>query len=220
MQQIRNGEKLDTITFWGRVTGDTADYLVVCGILSGGDQFPVKKFYYTTTRQPEKLSQMPDYDENAPLTYAPFTGEPSALAEDLREEHRLARHVAAIDFDASVVPLGAYTVDSSHRVVKNVNFQGLTYEAAGSLKNFYHFRRPLTEAAQSALQKVGLVRASDFLDPIHQFVSLNYAPDKTHVVMKHFYWPGATFTYHIDTGRYSTVYEGDGIPNQDLPFML
>ena len=60
--------------------------------------------------------------------------------EVFREEHRLAFHVALIAKDVTIVPRGAYIVDATHQVIKNKSFEGLSYEAAGQLRSYFHFR--------------------------------------------------------------------------------
>lgn len=41
----RATEQLSSVRFWGRISGDTADYLVAVALLPGKD-FPDKKFYF------------------------------------------------------------------------------------------------------------------------------------------------------------------------------
>ena len=141
------------------------------------------------------------------------------------QEHKLAYHVALIDGDATVVPRGAYLVDAAHQVIKNPAYEGLAYEAAGQLRSYFHFRAPASERAQMALEKPGIVRAGDFLDPITEdkpagTFSLYYDPSHTMAIIRSFYWPGS-YSYHvIGTGQYGSVYMGDGLPNTDIQFML
>ncbi|KAH8071240.1 hypothetical protein JL721_4678 [Aureococcus anophagefferens] len=109
--------------------------------------------------------------------------------EVFREEHKLAYHVALIDGDATVVPRGAYLVDAAHQVIKNPAYEGLAYEAAGQLRSYFHFRAPKSERAQKALEKPGVVRAGDFLDPIADDVpagtfSLYYDPSNTMAIIR------------------------------------
>lgn len=248
MLQIRQTEKLArrSIKFWGRICGDTADYLMVCATLPSACYFPTKKFYYTTTRQANKLSQMPELSDlyaahAASLVEKPFSGEPSlpydiegqeastdegVAVEIFREEHRLAYHVRLIDHDTCVVPVGAFLVDATHRVVENQSYQGLSYEAAGQLKSYLHFRDPESNLARKALEKTtGIVRPADFLDNISNdtpdtVISITYSPDNTTAILRNFYWPGA-FAFHvINTHNFGSVYFGDGCPNLDLQFML
>lgn len=74
-------EKLASIKFWGKVTGTTTDYIVVCGLTSLMET-PRKKFYFATAKS-LKLQQMPEVTpEFAALSQrikARFTGNPSQL---------------------------------------------------------------------------------------------------------------------------------------------
>ena len=262
MLQVRQQENLPlgSLSFWGRIKGSDkgrdADYLVLCA-LTPQYPFPSKKFYYTTTAAPEKMSKMPDLSEEylahaVTLLSKPFSGEPSmpyplpakegseeeppaepvldengeeVQPEVFREEHKLAYHVALIDKDVTITPRGAYLVDAAHQVIKNKAYEGLTYEGAGQLRSYFHFRPPLSERAQKALEKPGIVRAGDFLDPISEDApagtfSLYYDPSNTTAIIRSFYWPGAYFYHAIGTGTYGNVYMGDGLPNTDIQFML
>jgi hypothetical protein len=147
------------------------------------------------------------------------------LPERFREVHRLAATVSAIDRDAAVLPRGAFMVDASHTVGKNKAFEGLSYEAAGTLANYYHFRPPQSSRAKAALAKPGLVRPSDFLDPCREDApdgvwALSYDPSGTQVALRNLYWCGYYFFHVVDSPDYGGVYFGDGLPNLDLAFML
>ncbi len=45
MQKKMIEEKLASIKFWGRINGTTADYLIVCALVSVMER-PEKKFFY------------------------------------------------------------------------------------------------------------------------------------------------------------------------------
>jgi len=161
----------------------------------------------------EADAENPDADPDAPPP------------ERFREVHRLAATVAVIDRDAAVLPRGAFVVDASHTVGKNKGFEGLTYEAAGTLANYYHFRSPLSSRAKAALAKPGLVRPSDFMDPCSEdspkgVWALSYDPSGTQIALRNLYWTGYFFFHVVDSPDYGGVYFGDGLPNLDLAFML
>ena len=68
-------------------------------------------------------------------------GEEAPVPEErFREMHRLAFAVSSIDHDAAILPKGGYIVDASHAVAKNKAYAGLSYEAAGAMANYFHFR--------------------------------------------------------------------------------
>jgi len=145
--------------------------------------------------------------------------------ERFREMHRLSFAVATIDHDTAVLPRGAYVVDASHAVCKNKSYEGLSYDAAGSLANYYHFRAPESARAMAALAKPGIVRPSEFMDPCNEdqpagVWALAYDPSSTAAVLRNLYWPGYFFFHVIDTPEYGGVYFGDGLANADIAFML
>lgn len=164
-----------------------------------------------------------DGEDEAP----PETGEDGEEIEVERfsEGHRLAYMVAKIDKDVAVVPKGAYQVDAAHQVVPAAAYAGLPYAAAGELRNYFHLRAPESARAKAALAKPGLVRESDFMDPLTADQpsgawSLTYDPSHTLATLRSFYWPGYFFFSKVGKGEFGGVYVGDGLPNLDLAFML
>jgi radial spoke head protein 9 len=145
--------------------------------------------------------------------------------ERFREMHRLAFAVSQIDHDAAALPRGAFVVDASHTVGKNKSYEGLSYEAAGKLASYYHFRPPESARAMASLAKPGIVRPGDFMDPCAEdqpngVWSVCYDPSNTVSILRNFYWPGYFFYHIIGTPEYGGVYFGDGLPNVDIAFML
>ena len=98
-------------------------------------------------------------------------------------------------------------------------------------------RAPESEHCMKALEKPGIVRAGEFLDPIEAdkrvlkllisasnrpmgCFSLKYSPCNTLAIVRSFYWPGSYFYHSIGTGAYGSFYYGNGLPNVDIQFML
>merc|ERR1719199_2243074 len=139
--------------------------------------FPKKKFYFCTGPT-YTLQQMPEVPpqhlEKAKLVSTRFLGDPGAVLDDengsladadaFREVHRLSYTVNAIDEATSIVPRGSFSVDPAHKIIENKAFEGLPHAAASSLRSYYHFRAATQANRASALEKDGLVRATDFLD--------------------------------------------------------
>ncbi|KAH8045834.1 hypothetical protein JL722_13990 [Aureococcus anophagefferens] len=234
MLQVRQSENLPlgSLSFWGRIKGKNDDYLVAVA-LTPSYPFPSKKFYYTTTAKSEKMSQMPDLSEEyaahaATLVSKPFAGEPSMpypIPPKEGEEEVVAEPV--LDENGEEIQPEVFREEHklAYHVIKNPAYEGLAYEAAGQLRSYFHFRAPKSERAQKALEKPGVVRSGDFLDPIADDVpagtfSLYYDPSNTMAIIRSFYWPGAYFYHQIGTGNYGSVYMGDGLPNTDIQFML
>eukprot|EP00615_Pteridomonas_danica_P003138 CAMPEP_0114347878 /NCGR_PEP_ID=MMETSP0101-20121206/14271_1 /TAXON_ID=38822 ORGANISM="Pteridomonas danica, Strain PT" /NCGR_SAMPLE_ID=MMETSP0101 /ASSEMBLY_ACC=CAM_ASM_000211 /LENGTH=273 /DNA_ID=CAMNT_0001485489 /DNA_START=34 /DNA_END=855 /DNA_ORIENTATION=+ len=246
MLQRSREENVGKLYFWGKIMGETNDYLIAYA-LSPTFGFPTKKFFYCTTGD-FTLGQIPpvtpEWAKMASAISMPFRGEPSLplLAdgtegdpdevegdgpppERFREMHRLSFVVGSIDHDAAVLPRGAFVVDASHKVLKNKSYEGLSFEAAGSLANYYHFRAPESARAKAAFAKPGIVRPSDFMDPVvddqpEGVWSCSYDPSATTCILRNFYWPGYFFFHVMDTSDYGGVYFGDGLPNVDIAFML
>ena len=244
---------LPKLEFWGKITGTTSDYLIAVGY-SPEYPFPKKTFFWTTTSEAHELKVMKvlddDYAAHAKtLMNTPFTGDPATPyeivrpegyeppppktdengepipPEEFREEHKLAYHVSVIDNEVSIIPKGAWICDATHQVIRNVTNCGLTHEAAGSLRNYLHFRYPENDRSKQALVKPGVVRHGDFLDNLEDDQpkgcwGVHYDPTAKYSIVRSFYWPGSYFCHEIKTGNYVSVYFGDGLPNEDILFML
>merc|ERR1712224_775669 len=201
---------LPKLEFWGKITGTTDSYLIAVGY-SQEYPFPKKTFFWTTTSEAHELKVMKvlddDYAAHAKtLLNTPFTGDPATPyeiirpegyeppppkqdengepipPEEFREEHKLAYHVSVIDNDVSIIPKGAWICDATHQVIRNVTNCGLTHEAAGSLRNYLHFRYPENDRSKQALVKPGVVRHGDFLDNLQDdnpkgCWGVHYSPD-------------------------------------------
>ena len=142
-----------------------------------------------------------------------------SLSSTLRALHKQRRadrisHLRSIDHDAAVLPKGAFIVDASHAVSKNKAYPGLSYEAAGNMANYFHFRKPESARASAGLEKPGIVRAGDFMDPIAEdspagVWSLSYDTSSQIACLRSFYWPGYFFYHVIESPEYGGVYFGD-----------
>jgi len=237
--------------FWGRVTGTTGDYLVAFG-LPANMAAPAKVWFFATTKQ-LVLQQMPDLSEPfaklaASMAGARFLGQPGKLlgpdadaaeeeeqldeagnpkpkAPRFSEAHRLAFTVAAVDRDTAVVPRGAFVVSPTHHVAASPLFAGLAGAEAGALANYCHFRPAEHPSRAHALNKAGVVPATDFLDPCSEDAprgvwSLRVDPGRGLAELRSLKWPGY-FGYHlVGTPKFGAAYFGDGVENTSLQFML
>ena len=234
-------EGLESIGFWGRVTGTEADYLVAVGTLPAvGAGYPRKKFYYATTKAP-KLTALPDvspeFAAKAGKVGGRLRGDPAFPLEEggddappaedgapeppkLVEAHRLALIVAAIDSATALVPRGAYVVDASHRIIRDPSYMG---GEAGSLEAYFHWRAPASASRRVALERPGLVGTGGFLDPIKEdgpvgawAVRLDAA--RGQATVRSMLWPGYFFYHNVGTPRFGGAYFGDGLKNEDIGF--
>jgi radial spoke head protein 9 len=239
--QRMNDEGFSSLVFWGKIMGTSEDYLICYGLLPSYD-YPQKKFFFCTTNN-YTLQQMPVIDaemtQKAEAVEGMFVGEPDKPLEEVpedaedpeaaaknvfREEHRLAQTVLAIDFDTSTCPKGAFLVAPSKQVGKHTGFEGLDYEAAGQLSNYYHLRAATGAEPKAALEKPGLVRSTDFLDSLASDAasswSLQFNSSKTASTLRSLVWPGYFFSHKVGTSLFGGAYFGTGQKNSDLAFMI
>ena len=170
----------------------------------------------STEDEDEEEDDDEDEEESAPKAAKP---------EKFSELHRLAFVVEQIDVDTAVVPRGAYIVSATHQVLRNTAFTGLTRVEAGDLGNFFHFRRAAGLEAQSALQKEGLVKSTDFLDSVQDDSPagtwvLRVDSGRAEATLRSLKWPGYYFSAGIKSSEWAGAYFGDGQENHDLAFML
>ena len=165
-----------------------------------------------------------------------LTGDPSLALEEVqeaeenqdaqvfREVDRLACIVEEIDRETTVVPCGSYLMASSHTVIANKSFQGLTWEQATQLDSYYHLRNPEQPERKEVVKSDGLVRAQDFLDPLQVDLQGTWTirTDNTSasVLLRNLQYPGYTFFHKPRTGTYGSAYFGDGFKNRDIAFMV
>eukprot|EP00968_Pinguiococcus_pyrenoidosus_P016321 scaffold1557_cov246-Pinguiococcus_pyrenoidosus.AAC.15 len=253
MLKRQREEKLPgPLQLWGKIFGEVNDYIVVFYLVAT-TSFPQRQYFYCTTTNPTLKAMpplSPEFLDKAKATEGRFSGEPDrplgeeaaadeeeeAPEEDeeggekpkkevFAEHHRLAYVVSRIDHDVAVVPRGAFVLDALHRVLPARSFDGLSYEAAGMKRNYFHFRMPESPKAIATMAKEGLVRSTDFLDPIaadkpDEIWSLVYDESKTMALLQSHYWPGYTFYHEMDSGNYGGAYIGYGIENKDVAFMV
>jgi len=102
---------------------------------------------------------------------------------------------------------------------------GLSHSMSSSLKSFFHFRQPVTLKSIGALERKGLVKATDFLDPIAGDLpfgcwSMKQNASKTCVTLSSLRFPGFHFFSRINSSSFGGAYFGNGIENTDLIFMI
>lgn len=244
----RLADGLAEAQFWGKITGADADYLIVSGFPPSQD-FPHKLFFYCTSKD-FTLVPFPKVSEEfaaaAGAVKGPFKGTPAALlneddeededevdedgnpmpkAEKLREAHRLAVTVAAIDAEVSVVPRGAYVVNATHYVIRNAAFGGLTPTEAADLSNYFHFREPVELGRKSVLERRGLVASTDFLDPIAEdsprgVWAVRVDKARGQASLRSLVWPGYFFFHNTQSSRFGGAYFGNGQRNNDIGYMI
>eukprot|EP00163_Fabomonas_tropica_P016607 TRINITY_DN2971_c0_g1_i3.p2 TRINITY_DN2971_c0_g1~~TRINITY_DN2971_c0_g1_i3.p2 ORF type:complete len:205 (+),score=71.36 TRINITY_DN2971_c0_g1_i3:295-909(+) len=163
-------------------------------------------------------------DENA--TYRKLPKKKTKLRRHrITEEVRLAALVNSIDDDTSVVPRGAALIDQADRVSMNSHFQGLSSKEAGNLSFYLHFRPPRVVPKKTLLEKSRLNMAIDFLDRIDEDVpagswSIQYDGTGTTASVRSLLWPGYIAYHCPGSRRFGAIYNGNGVRNADIGFML
>lgn len=237
----RDEPDLTEVLFWGKIQGTDDAYLICVGLQDRFSGVPAKKFYYLTSTGKPELAELPElkakFAQDAKKEVRkPFTGDPATTPEDAEEpededaevyseKHRLAYAVRKIDCNVSIVPRGAYIVTPSHRVLKNPAYEGLSHSMSSTLKSFYHFRRAITLKTMGALERKGLVKATDFLDPIAGDLpfgcwALKQNASRSMVTLSSLKFPGYHFFTKVNSSMYGGAYFGNGIENTDLIFMI
>ncbi|KAF4666138.1 Radial spoke head protein 9 [Perkinsus chesapeaki] len=195
MNKLKYDAKFDKVYFWGRISGLKGDYYIAFGLRSVSEAFPCKKFYFSTSTDPDfvELPELTEAEEDIVKALVdqrlPFVGEPSrpVATEDLpkppegEEENapvplrvtdlkRLAEVVPRIDAETSVVPAGAHCMTDSFKIVDSVAFKGLSYADASSISSFRHFRPSSDATALRALvaDDAAFMTASNFLDNVDE----------------------------------------------------
>lgn len=229
--------------FWGKIEGNTQDYLIVYNV-DPNAEFPEKKYYFCNGSD-FLLRSMPsltaEYTKQADAITVSFSGDPSFYgyngieqeAEDpeappverFREVHRLARTVAKIDHDCSIVPRGALVVDATKKVIQNKFFEGLSYQTAGELRAYMHMRYPEQLQGIALLKKPGIIKSGDFLDCIDKDLpvgvwSVRYDDSNRIAYVANNYWNGYNFYSVVGDGEYGGCYFGNGVAMTDIAFML
>lgn len=88
--------------------------------------------------------------------------------KNFTETDRLAYIVRNIEFDCSIVPSGAYKYIPLDEIRPNDNFQGLKENELTDLKNYMHFRPPITEEKKELIKRGEAIMNFNFLDDLAQ----------------------------------------------------
>ncbi|GBG34806.1 Radial spoke head protein 9-like [Hondaea fermentalgiana] len=238
---------LDNITFWGKIDGNDADYLIVVGQdkLKEEDDYPDQSFWFCSTTDFKLRPLTTTWATRHPevnATTMRFTGDAATelvAAVEATEDDEETKGTAAVDAftekdllacvvkdihgATAVVPRGAFVVDPLHRVAKNVNFTGLSVAEAQDVSSYLLFRKPSEGAAVRDID--GLLKPECFLEPISATHptgawSVQADPCQTTVVIKSLVYPGFSFYHEPGTARFGSLYMGDGRKNEDLAFMI
>ena len=141
------------------------------------------------------------------------------------ELDRLAVVIHQIDRRCCAVPKGFLKYTPSHTVVENEAFKGLSCENAFDLHYWQHFRQVENEENKDLIARHEAVYNDNFLDCLQSDVpikcwSVLSDVTKTVAIVRNQLWPGYYAYHRCNTAIHGSVYIGDGLRNNDLPFML
>lgn len=244
MMKLQLNENLKgKMQFWGKIYGETQDYLIVCH-LDTFAEYPEKNYYFCTSSKfiLQRFDPLkPEYEDQASKLTVGFKGDPSFFAyngeepesddpeapkiERFREIHRLYFTVKSIDNDCAIVPRGSYVIDASKKVIANSYYQGISYDTSLALRGYMHFRYPQSEQGKLLLRKPGLIKSGDFMDCIDKDApvgiwTISHNSSGTVASVRSLYWEGYGFYSVINAPEYGGVYFGNGVANYDIAFML
>ena len=146
--------------------------------------------------------------------------------DTVTEEERLAVTVRDIDYNASIIPRGAYIAEATHDVIRNRYFEGLNVSNASILNNYYHFRPANEGHARHLLKQNGLLASTDFLDniasdlPLGGSWAITFNEAKTAVSVRSLVYPGYFFWHVLNTNKFGGAYFGSGLKENDIVFMF
>lgn len=178
--RLTNAEGFDEVNFWGKIYGNEADYIICFALVSNGQQWPLKRFFYCTkgsNRPLTRLEPLPDSDGGQKTIDGGFTGDastvvapgtaseddPDEIVGEVSEAKVVANCITAIDQATAIVPRGSYICNPTHNVIANKLFCGLDAADAGDLNNYLLFNKPSHGEVAGALDNEGMVRPEDFL---------------------------------------------------------
>lgn len=148
-----------------------------------------------------------------------------ASPKNFTELDRLAHVVRSIDLECAALPVGALKLSQTHEIRYNDSFKGLGIGEISDLKNYQHFRRPLTEEKKEFILRGDAIFHLNFLDPLEKDLpkgcwSVHTDSSQTQVTVRSLLWPGYLTYHRANSNIFGFAYFGDGIKNSDLPFLI
>lgn len=56
--RVKNAEGFDEVNFWGKIYGNDADYIICFALVSQGERWPQKRFFYCTKGSNRPLTRL------------------------------------------------------------------------------------------------------------------------------------------------------------------
>lgn len=145
----------------------------------------------------------------------------------MKEDRRLSVFLKFLDYETATVPKGALMITPQGLIEKNDWFRGLSKGELTNLENYLHERLPLFDTVfqpTSLLCPVEGDKTLDFLEPLStddpQCWSVQTDGPCEVVTLRNNWWPGFSFYNIAEINEYNSLYIGNGIRNDDFPFMV
>jgi radial spoke head protein 9 len=141
------------------------------------------------------------------------------------ELDRLAYVISTVEKECQIVPIGALKMNPLREVRRNEGFKGLRGDAALHLSNYVHFRGVLSKEKRDLIDRDEGIFNNAFLDLVSSDLlkgawSVQKDTTESTVLIRNKLWPGYYSYHRMNTSIYGGLYIGNGIRNNDLPFML
>lgn len=145
--------------------------------------------------------------------------------KNFTELDRLAYVIRSIDWDAFVVPEGAFKMLPTKQMRENDDFSGLSAENLTNLGKYLHFRTPVSSEKVDLINRNEATFNYSFLDDCgaeerKEVWSVSLDNTKTIALIKNLEWPGYFGFHKCNSAEYGSYYIGNGIKNVDLSYML
>ena len=158
-----------------------------------------------------------DDDEHEP--------EPEDLPKGRRkllELERLSHFIQFIDIHTSIIPKGAYYMDKksadSTTIIKNTNFQGLSYAQSLLLSNYLIYKEPEHLETIEYRQRDTFGYLFNIFDPIDTNWYIRHDIHHSRVILRNSLFPGYEFISLIDKNHYYSGYIGHGFIDTSFIF--
>jgi radial spoke head protein 9 len=166
-----------------------------------------------------------DYQLGDDLIIEPSNFELPAGKKGITELDRLSYLVYIIEKECQTVPIGALKMTPIHEVRRNEGFRGLRGQAAFALENYVHFRAVLSKEKRDLIDRDDGIFNNQFLDtlaqdPLKGAWTIQKDTTESVAIIRNKLWPGYYAYHKTNSAINGSLYIGNGLRNNDLPFML
>ncbi|KAE9524057.1 hypothetical protein AGLY_015538 [Aphis glycines] len=220
-----NPRYLETIDNSNKKSQETTEYPIAPSVVMKYDDYvesgeeDVQNIENITFNDVISINEADEIMETESFDY------PSNLKSSIKEEDRLAITVQMIDNECHIVPRGYFYKLPNGNIIKAPYFKGLDYSEIGNEQNFLHINpqycRPKGPTNDVRPDYNGSI---DFLESIDKDIPKGCWTSRIlsnrYFIIHSLLWPGAVFFQDMNTGIHGYFYNGYGLKNLDLPFMI